>query len=203
MASLSDETRSRNPRNERAHKQPVNMPEKGCGGVQHRSLQNLVRDIAEECGYRTTIDKLVFDGEGSVDVEIGGFGEHIACEVTVNASYEFEFHNIQRTLAAGYDKVIAVSSNPKKLKGLRRYAQGEVKSELEEDRILFFLPAELISYLDQKRAKSATREKKMKMKIRGYNVIVRYRPISEEEEKDKMAAIARILLKTAQKENQG
>ena len=164
----------------------------GKGGPQHRYLQNLVKRIAQERGYKATIEEAVLGGEGSVDVSIEGYGEKIACEITVTTGYAWEIQNILKCLAAGYDKVISISSDTKKLNGLRRFAYEQIQEELEGEKILFFDPPSLISYLDKRRAESASERKT----VRGYSVTVNYSPLSSDEEKSRREAIAKIILRS-------
>ena len=165
----------------------------GKGGPQHRYLQNLVKKIAQERGYKATVEESVLGGEGGIVVAIEGYSEKIACEITVTTSYAWEVQNILKCLAAGYDKVIAISSDAKKLNGLRRFAQDQIKDELDEGKILFFDPTALISYLDKKRAEAASEEKT----VRGYSVKVNYSAISSDEAKSRREAIAKIILKSS------
>ena len=167
----------------------------GKGGTQHRYLQNLIKKIAQERGYKADIEQQVLGGKGSIDVAIEGHGEKVACEITVTTNYSWEVQNFMKCLAAGYDKVFAVSSDSKKLNGLRRFAQERITEELDDGRVLFFDPPALISYLDQKRAESASEKKT----VRGYSVKVNYSAVSSEEEKSRREAIAKIILKSSQK----
>ena len=107
-------------------------------------------------------------------MDINGSCERIACEITLTTNYTWEVQNSLKCHAACYDKVIAVSPDTKKLNGLRRFAHDQIKAELDEGKILFFEPTSLISYLDQKRADSATEEKT----VRGYSVKVNYSAVS-------------------------
>lgn len=78
---------------------------------QHKYVQNLIKRMAQEKGYRATIEQPTPDG-GRVDVALEREGERIACEISVTSTAEQELSNIRKCLGAGYDEVILCS--PKK-----------------------------------------------------------------------------------------
>lgn len=64
--------------------------------------------------------------------------------------------------------------------------------EIEAEKILFFLPDGLITYLDQNQAESAIEE----TKVRGYNVKVNYTTVSAQDQEMKKEAIAKVIFQS-------
>ncbi|CAN5392014.1 hypothetical protein BH23VER1_BH23VER1_07290 [soil metagenome] len=86
----------------------VSAPTPGLGGAGHKEIQQAVKRIAEAAGYRVTIEKPTPDKTGSVDVALERSDGAIAVEISVSTSVRHEIANIQKCLAAGYPKVLAV-----------------------------------------------------------------------------------------------
>jgi len=59
---------------------------KSEGGAQHKYLQNLIKKIAQERGYKSTVEQQVLSGAGSVDIGIDGYGESLAIEISVTTN---------------------------------------------------------------------------------------------------------------------
>jgi hypothetical protein len=180
---------------EKQYSKEIKVPTSGKGGAQHRYLQNLIKKIAQERGFKATVEQEVLSGAGSVDVAIKGYGEAIAVEISVTTDATWECQNISKCLASGYDKVIIVSSENKHLNKLRSSILNEFNKGVETQKILFMLPDSFIAYLDQKRADSAQEEKT----VRGYKVRVKYSATSPKEEEMKKEAIAKIILESMRK----
>jgi len=89
---------------------------------QHRYLQNLVKHMAEERGYRAIIEQPTPDGQGKVDVGLERDGKKIACEISVTTTSEHELSNIQKCLRAGYDTVILCSQEKRTLEKVKSLA---------------------------------------------------------------------------------
>ena len=83
-------------------------PPKDKAISQHRYLQNLIKKIAADKGYKATIELPVFDGTGRVDVSLERNRRKIACEISISSTDDQELKNVQKCLAAGYEKVVVV-----------------------------------------------------------------------------------------------
>ena len=96
------------------------MPEiQERGKSQHRYLQTLIKRMAEEKGFRAVVEQPTPDGTGRVDVSLERDGRKIACEISVTTTDEQELSNIEKCLAAGYEKVILCSPEKKTLEKVR------------------------------------------------------------------------------------
>ena len=161
----------------------------GKGGRQHRYLQSLIKRMAEENGYRAIIEKPTPDGAGQVDVSLERDEQKIACEGSVTSTDQQELANIEKCLAAGYDKVILCSPKKRSLQRVMKLV-AEKLEEADRDRVLFLEPEELFFYLGEETGDEAVGEQRVK----GYKVKVRHKPVEEAEERAKREAVAQVIL---------
>ncbi|MFH1970875.1 MAG: type IV secretion system DNA-binding domain-containing protein [Patescibacteria group bacterium] len=156
---------------------------------QHRYLQALIKKMAEEKGYKAVIEKPTPDGQGKVDVSLEKNGKKIACEVSLTTTDEQELKNIEKCLAAGYEKVILCSPEKKNLEKVKDLVSQKLK-DADKEKVLFLQPEEMYFYLEEESAKDAGKEERVK----GYRVKVKYQPVKETEKKKKREAVAQVVL---------
>ncbi|MBL7837027.1 MAG: type IV secretion system DNA-binding domain-containing protein [Bacteroidetes bacterium] len=135
--------------------------------TQHRYLQTLIKKAAEARGYIATLEEVTPDGKGRVDVSVEKAGKKIACEVSVTTGEEWEAHNVEKCLTAGYDEVIVCSNDPKNLQRIRE----QLEKKLSNNQLLKVLtlePDEVIEYFDRQIVQKSNIEKIVK----GYRVKV-------------------------------
>lgn len=166
----------------------------GRGGPEHKYLQGLVKQAGETHGYRAVIEKEILNGQAKVDVSLERDDEAIACEISVTSTPEQELVNVRKCLAAGYQKVILVASSPKRLKTLKDKISAEIESA-QLDKIRFFLPEELVAYLNEQGAMKGSAEKT----IRGYKVKVTHSPIDQAEQTSRKQAIAKVIAESVKR----
>jgi hypothetical protein len=142
---------------------------------QHRYLQTLIKKMAEARGYKATIEEPI-PGGGRVDVVLERNGKRIACEIGVTTTKQWETHNIQKCLEAGYETVIAVPIDGKACISMEKEIEQHLPRKLNKQIFVFEADA-LFQYLDSELAKDASTE----TLIKGYRVKVKYAPISQSE----------------------
>jgi hypothetical protein len=179
-------------------KLPSAPPSEGRGGQQHKYLQELVRRWAHSKGYKTTIEKEILDGMGSVDVALEKDGRSIACEISVTTSVEHEVGNVQKCLAAGFEHVVLLIME-KKLMAKARDAVAETVGETERARVHVLTTEEFFTFVDSLDAHAAGRVGK----VRGYNVKVDYQAVTEGEQKTRKQAISQVILGALKKLKSG
>lgn len=143
--------------------------EKSREETHHRSLQLLVKRMAEARGYKALIEELTPDGNGRVDVHLEKNTARIAIEICSTTEPDWEVHNLEKCIAAGYSPTIACSSDKRTLDNIRRKAE-ESERLNGNGNILYMLPDEIWGYLDQQAAKEASTE----VRTKGYRVKVEY-----------------------------
>jgi len=113
------------------------LPLKGKGGDLHRQLQDTIAEQAEVFGWKAAIEKRISRSLESVDVELRKDGMRVAIEISSTTKPEHEVQNIKKCLEAGYDYILAVCSDDKRLSLLKT----EVKKSFsfkERERIRFY-----------------------------------------------------------------
>jgi glutamyl/glutaminyl-tRNA synthetase len=133
---------------------------------EHRYLQTFIKKIAEQRGFKASIEETVENGR--IDVALVKDSIKIACEIAVFNSVEYELKNIRKCLNSKYSLVCVVSNDEKHLDDIK----GKVVSEIEDkEGIFFFTPKQMSAFLD---SLMPPQGKEMK-RIRGYRVKVNYR----------------------------
>lgn len=165
------------------------LPPKDKAISQHRYLQNLIKKIAEDKGYKSIIELPVFDGSGRVDVSLERNGRKIACEISISSTEDQELKNVQKCLAAGYEKVVVCSPDKKSLISIKTLVEKNIVG-VDQSKVFFFQPEELLQFLEEDAAAELTKEERVK----GYKVKVQYQVASEEEKKTKREAVANVIV---------
>ena len=80
---------------------------------QHRQLQQTVKKIGEDHGYRATIEYGIPGTKEKVDVLLQRDNAMLPVEVSVTTNPEWEMHNIQKCMNAGFKTIIVICSETK------------------------------------------------------------------------------------------
>jgi hypothetical protein len=162
----------------------------------HRYLQSLIKRMAEQQGFKATIEEQVLDGKGRVDVGLMRGTEKIACEISVTTNDEHEIKNIEKCFQAGYNKVLFCSAETKRLESLRSLVNKKLSSKYI-DKVLFILPDDLFLFFEQETLRDMVQEPEKLVK--GYRVKIEYNDISEAEKIQKRKAIGGVILQSLRK----
>lgn len=150
--------------------------------------------IAVARGYTATIEMILPDGSGQIDVLLAKDGKSIAIEISVTTDPEWEKHNIAKCIRAGYSEVVSLSGDIKQLEKIKKKRITDIV-EFEKHSVLFFTPDALFSYLDEMVKENIPEEKI----IKGYRVNVTYDDISKEEMEQKRKSVSKVILDTIRK----
>lgn len=156
---------------------------------QHRYLQTLIKKMAEDKGYKATIEQPTPDGQGKIDVSLERDGKKIACEISITSTPDYELGNIEKCLKAGYEKVILCAPDKKALEKIKVLTTQKFTDQ-DQERIFFFHPDELFFFLEGEAAKDAGKEERVK----GYKVKVKYQPVNEADKQTKREAVAKVII---------
>ena len=118
----------------------------GRGGAQHQSIQQRLKSVAEELGFRATIEKAVLDGQGSIDLALEKETCAIACEITITTTTDHEFGNIQKCLKAGFAAVAVISPKAERLRQIEEAVRAGLDSK-ESASVRYFKPDQFIAWL--------------------------------------------------------
>ena len=92
---------------------PVVPEQSGRGGQAHVKIQNMIKSIANQYGWRADLEYQV--DNGAVDVWLQREGLSIACEINVTTGTSYERQNIEKCLNAGADEVWLICEDQTKL----------------------------------------------------------------------------------------
>jgi hypothetical protein len=87
----------------------------GGGGARHREIQSMIQELGEAAGFRVSIEEVILDGEGRVDVILRRDTLTICCEVSVTTTKEHELLNVQKCLRFGADQVWLIVNNAERV----------------------------------------------------------------------------------------
>ena len=175
---------------------PLPPPEPGKGGKQHRYLQSLVKQLAEERGFRATIEAPLPEG-GQVDVLLARDELTIAVEVSVSTPVEWERENLKKRLAAGAGQVLLVLAKPSE--GIARYRAAVLAELSDEDRgrVRVLLPEELPEFIESLAPPPGPEESV----VRGYRVKVTQSQVSPAEAKARRETLAKLVAKSMKRQD--
>lgn len=137
--------------------------------TKHRELQTLIKRMAESRGYKAIIEDSTPDGKGRVDVSLERAGKRIACEISVTTGDEWEVHNVEKCLAAGFDQVIVCSSDAKHLQRVKEQLENKLLKD-QLTKVLTLEPNEVVQFFDRQIIQQSSTEKVVK----GYRVKVEF-----------------------------
>lgn len=157
----------------------------------HRSLQNYVRTMAQQRGFKATFEQKTNNG-GRVDVALLKNDIRVAIEVSITNTPEYEVKNIQKNIDDGFSLIYIISDNVEHLQNIKKLTLKTIAKK-HHHKLHFFQSVELAMYLDATEPKAKTSEKR----IRGYRVKVNYNADGGENNKQK--SITDIIMKALRK----
>lgn len=132
---------------------------------EHRYLQTFIKKIAEDRGFKATIEETINDGR--VDVSLIKDNLKIACEIAISNSVDYEVKNIEKCLNAGYSYVSIISKDERHLNNIQEKAFNEIP---DLSNVRFFGMNLFTEFLDSLVKKDNQEIKR----IKGYRVKVNY-----------------------------
>jgi hypothetical protein len=169
----------------------IDKPEPGRGGKQHKYLQQLVKQLAEERKFRATIEETILGGDGRVDVSLVRGGYRIACQISVTTTKDWELGNVEKCIAAGYDEIVLIGSTERQVKALAKFIEENLDAE-HHGKIRYAVPESIVEFLDSIEAGPKTTESE----VRGYKVKVTRQDLSPEEIAKRRAAVAGVIARS-------
>ena len=170
------------------------IADSGRGGQQHKYLQHLIKQLAEERGFRATIEDTILEGAGRVDVALLRGDQRIAFEISITTNQDHELGNVEKCLAAGYDRVVLVGRNERHAKALGKFIEENLE-ERDQGKISYVEPDGLIEYLDLLGEAPQPTEQT----VRGYKVRTVQQTVDPKEAGARRQAIAEVIARSLQK----
>lgn len=112
----------------------------------HRYIQNLIKKIGQERGYKATIEKQV-KNNGRIDVVLEKDEVKIAFEISVTNTPEYEVKNITKCISNKYPLIVVVSKDVIHLNKIKKLAQKKLTQEALQT-IAFIHPSDISTYLN-------------------------------------------------------
>jgi hypothetical protein len=138
-------------------------------------------------GFIASIERPILEGKGNVDVALEKEKCSIACQISVTTPVDQETENVKKCLLAGFTYVVVICSDVKKMGQLKNSIVPEIEAG-EINRVRFFSPDHILSFIQEIAAQSISTEKT----VRGYRVKTNYRSGGGEEIRKQ--AIAQVIV---------
>lgn len=174
-------------------KPPKEDASPGRGGRQHKYLQHLVKQFAEDRGFRATIEETILDGAGRVDVSLVRDNLRVACQISVTTTKDWELGGIEKCLAAGYVEVVLIGSTERHIKGLSKFIEENLDPK-DQGRVRYLTSETVIEYLDRFGKPAPTEQV-----VRGYKVRTVQQSVASEDAVSRRKAISEVIAKSLQK----
>lgn len=134
----------------------------------HYQLQNYVKTIATQRGFKATIEE-VLKNDDRVDVALKKGKLNIAIEISVTNSMDYEVQNIKKCISAKYDFVLMLCDNEKHLQNIKIKSR-ETVSKKYHQKLHFVSSRNFAELLDA----ITPQEKVVEKRVKGYRVKTSY-----------------------------
>lgn len=179
----------------KAQPRPIGL---GRGGPEHRAIQKRIKEISEALGFRSTIEKQILDGHGSVDVLLERNDQVIACEISLSRrSIDEEVGNVSKCLKAGFPKVAVICTEEERLKKIAAAVVSGLGSEMA-DRVIYVQPDQFIDQLQALELPIPKAPPVPEMR-RGYKIKRSILKLTPEEQKQREEAAIRSIAEAMRK----
>jgi len=166
--------------------------ELGKGGKQHRYLQSLVKELAEQSGLKATIEAPLEIGPGQLDVLLERDGVVAAIEISVTTPVDHERENLRKCLACKYPRIAVVLAKSKKTEASYRASLLEIVPESERDRVRILSPEEVPEFIESLSVPPSTSDRTVK----GYRVKGSFTETLPADTKARQEALAHLIAKS-------
>lgn len=171
---------------------PIETRELGKGGPKHRYLQSLVKELAEQQGFRATIEAPLPGGTGQIDVLLVRDDVAIAIEISVSTPVEQERDNVRKCLDAGFARVGLVLAKSRTTQGRYRTLILEALSAEEREKVSFLAPEDLPDYI----AALAPAPAPSETFVKGYRVRVSHSQVSPDDARERRDRLAKVVARS-------
>lgn len=170
----------------------IETRELGKGGPKHRYLQSLVKELAEQQGFRATIEAPLPGGTGQIDVLLVRDDVAVAIEISVSTPVEQERENVRKCLYAGFARVGLVLAKSRTTQGRYRTLILEALSAEEREKVSFLAPEDLPDYI----AALAPAPAPSETFVKGYRVRVSHAQVSPDDAKERRDRLAKVVARS-------
>lgn len=152
--------------------------------------------MAEERGFRASIEESILNGAGSVDVSLVRGDKRIAIEISVTTTRDQELGNIEKCFAAGYAEIVLVGSTERHVKALGKFIEAEL-DESKRGRVRYVVVENLIAYFDSLGEPPQPTEQT----VRGYKVRTVHQLVDPKEVGARRHAIGEVIARSLSRQS--
>lgn len=173
-------------------RRPVETRELGKGGPKHRYLQSLVKGLAEQQGFRATVEAPIPAGAGQVDVLLERDGITVAVEISVSTPVAQEQENVRKCLGAGFARVAVVLAKSRTTAGRYRTTILEALPASDRERVSFLAPEEVPDFI----ASLAPAPPPTEKVVKGYRVRLTQSQVAPEEARQRREQLTKLIARS-------
>lgn len=172
---------------------PKDIPQPGRGGRQHKYLQQLIKQLAEERGFRATIEEPILDGAGRVDISLVRDKLRVACQVSVTTTKDWELGGLEKCFAAGYSEVVLIGGTERHVKKLAKFVEENLDPK-DQGRVRYITSEQIIEFLDSLGKFTPTEQV-----VRGYKVRTVQQVTDPDDAEARRKAVSEVIARSLQK----
>lgn len=172
-------------------RRPMEARELGKGGPKHRYLQSLVKELAEQQGFRAIVEAPLAGRTGQIDVLLERGEMRVAVEVSVTTPADYERASISKCLAAGFERVALVLAKSRASQERYRATVLADLAEEERARVTILTPEEVPDFIAALASPDPT-----ETTVKGYKVRVSRTAVSPNEARERRDTLARIVARS-------
>lgn len=165
--------------------------ESGKGGPKHRYLQQLVKELGEQHGFRGVVEAPL-PGGGQADVLLTRDGLAVPFEVSITTPAEWELANVRKCLAAGHERVVLVLAKSKRTEARYRETILAGLTEDERTRLTVLSPEDIPDFI----ASLGPPPEPTETVVKGYKVRVSHTAVSPEDAKARRESLAKLVARS-------
>jgi hypothetical protein len=170
----------------------------GKGGGQHKAIQQRIKKVAEDLGFRSIIEHPIAGSKEGIDLYLKRGPEEIACEISISTTIDHEVSNAAKCLKAGIATVAMICLDDGRLQKIATAISGSLAPELAA-RVKSFRPDPFVEYLKALPPPSPQTSEKT---YAGYKVKHSAPKLSPEEQKAKEDLAHKLLSEALRKKKQ-
>jgi hypothetical protein len=163
----------------------------GRGGRQHKYLQKLVKSLAEDRGFRASIEESILNGTGQVDVSLTREDTRVAVEISVTTTRDHELGNVEKCLAEGYQNVVLIGATQRHIQSLTKFVEGNLEED-DQGKVHYTTPEGIVDYLDSLGVMPETTEQI----VRGYKVRTTHQTLDPADAAARRQAITNVITRS-------
>jgi Type IV secretion-system coupling protein DNA-binding domain len=118
----------------------------GKGGGQHKAIQQRIKKVAEDMGFRSIIEHPIAGSKEGIDLFLKRGPQEIACEISISTTIDHEVGNASKCLKAGIATVAMICLDDARLQKIAAAVSGSLGPEVSA-RVVYFRPDPFIEYL--------------------------------------------------------